>query len=165
MGKHYPMACDRVNEYLVMLSSMVSTTTLSVALSLSLYVSLGCSRKPLSGTVSGKVTCKNQPVTDGSITFRNEIKGLVASMKLGAAGEYELRFAGGKEIPLGDYVVTVSPPEPYVPSAADWGQPPPPQTRISHSANIPAKYHSPRTSGLTATVQEGPNRFDFDMYD
>jgi hypothetical protein len=130
-----------------------------------LAFSVGCEHKPSTGTVTGNVTYHQQPVTEGNISFRNEAKGLVAGIKLGPEGDYELRFAGGKEIPVGEYVVTIAPPVPQLPIASELGPAPPQPIEVRQFRNIPDKYRSSQTSDLTATVQEGPNRFDFDLHD
>lgn len=123
---------------------------------------------PPTGTVSGLITYKGQPVTAGTVTFRNDDKGLVAGMRLDSEGRYELRYAGGKKIPVGDYGVVISPPEPYLPNAAELATaaasadaaPPPVASPV-----IPKRYRSPQTSGLNFTVNPGPNTFDLDMND
>jgi hypothetical protein len=118
------------------------------------------------GTVSGVITLQGKPLAAGTVSFRNDEKGLVASMQLDASGRYELRFAGGKQIPIGMYAVTISPPEPHVLTAAELASeksaavknaaPPPRQ-------DIPQKYRFAETSGLSFTVDAGANTFDLDL--
>lgn len=117
------------------------------------------------GTVSGVITFQGKPVTAGTVTFRNDDKGLVASMPLGADGRYQLRFAGGLQIPVGAYDVTISPPEPHVPTAGELASGDAAgKTSVPHaSPDIPQKYRSPKTSGLTFEVNAGENTFDLDM--
>lgn len=119
------------------------------------------------------ITFQGKPVTAGMVTFRNDDKGLVAGMQLDAEGRYQLRFAGGLQIPVGAYDVTISPPEPHVPTAGELasgdaavktsGAHPEGGLARHASPDIPQKYRSPKTSGLTFEVNAGENTFDLDM--
>jgi hypothetical protein len=124
---------------------------------------------PPTGTVSGLVTYKGQPLTAGTVTFRNDDKGLVAGgLLLGSDGRYELLSGGRKQIPVGEYTVVISPPETYLPNAAEQeagtaSSPAP--TPADVLRQIPKKYRAPQTSGLKFTVNPGSNTFDIDMQD
>ena len=130
----------------------------------------GCGRAaPATGTVSGVITYQGQPLAAGTVTFRNDKKGLVAGgLLLGSDGRYELLTGGKKQIPVGDYAVVISPPEPYQLDAADRAAgkaPPPAPAPADVLRQIPKKYRSPSTSGLQFTVKPGANTFDLDMND
>jgi hypothetical protein len=119
----------------------------------------GCSSGPAVGQVSGKVTFKGKPVTEGRITFFNAKAGYNADVVLGKDGRYTIETPEGG-LMVGDYVVTITPlmhlinPEPTkTPPAPEWKPAP----------NIPMRYRSEMTSPLKVTVKEGPQELNFDM--
>ena len=116
---------------------------------------IGCG-KP-TGTVYGMVTYSGKPVTVGWVSFRDTAKGMVAAMSLGPDGTYQLRFSGGLDIPVGEYVVTVSPPAPTDEEIE--------AHEIRKFPNLPERYREPFTSPLRATVKPGENRFDIELAD
>jgi len=102
---------------------------------------------PPTGSISGKVTFKGEPVTTGVITLVNDEAGLGASGELDASGNFRI-----DSIQTGQYKVAV-----YRP-------PPPPESNVdlkNWKLSIPGKYQDIETSGLTATVNEGENTADF----
>jgi hypothetical protein len=110
--------------------------------------------------VSGKVTFRGQPVTEGTISFHNS-DGLGyggGEATLGPDGSYRLETAAGG-VTVGEYKVSVSPP--MVINSSDPRTPP--FKEYKQVANIPAKYHTPATTDLKATVKEGENTLDFDL--
>ncbi len=134
---------------------------------LPLLIAAGCGESKIpTGKLSGKVTYKAEPVTEGTVTFRNNEQGTVAAGKLDAAGEYHLLFGGGPEVPAGDYVITITPPEAHVPIASELvsagGQVPVVNGQRAFP-NIPAKYRSFNTSGLTKTIDEGENSCEISL--
>src|SRR5687768_14954583 len=108
----------------------------------------GCGSKPV-GTVRGKVTYKDQPVTNGSIIFQSADATVSRSANLGADGTYQIKSADVAGLPPGEYKVAVNP------SAIGSGEAPlatqPGQTPVGPPP-VPAKYHSIETSDLKATV-------------
>jgi hypothetical protein len=123
----------------------------------------GCGEaKPPTGKVSGRVVYGGAPVDVGTISFRNEAKGVVAGMNLGPDGGYDLRFSGGTDIPVGDYTVTVEIPEPHLPIASEQGSQKA-ELKAADYPNIPKKVRTPATSPLKTTVKEGTNTFDVDL--
>lgn len=123
----------------------------SVLLSIltSLVWCAGCRPEaPPTGSLSGKVTLNGQPLTMGTLTFVDDRTGTGASAELDASGSYDI-----KTIRTGHYRVAIysPPPKPESPS----------QDVGAMKLNIPDKYRSPETSGLTATVKEGKNSADF----
>jgi len=105
---------------------------------------------PPTGSVSGKVTLNGQPLTTGVVTFVNEETGAGASDELDPSGSYRI-----ESIRTGEYNVAVH-------------QAPLPPEQVGSRAelpklNIPDKYLTPETSGLTATVNKGTNTRDFSL--
>ena len=137
------------------------TKGMFVALALTVAIA-GCgdSRGP-TGTVSGKVTFKGQPVTEGMVSFVSA-EGHGASGLLDSAGNYTLVTADGPGVPAGDYKVAIRPPVTGDPDELPIDFDPAEQPEYP---NIPSKYRSPTNSSLTATVKEDANTFDFDMTD
>ena len=135
----------------------------------SLLMVAGCGEPTVpTGRLSGKVTYQNAPLTDGTVTFRDAEQGRVAAGTLNAAGEYQLLFGGGLEVPAGDYAVTVMPPEVHVPIASEQLQNPQPSETPAGKPNapqIPSKYRDFNSSGLKATLDEGENSFDIELKD
>lgn len=110
------------------------------------------------GAVSGKVTFRGQPVTEGTVSFINADAGAGAEAKLGTDGTYAVETPDGG-LPVGTYAVSITPPL-YL----DDSDPKTPPSWVEKKvANIPQKYRSHYKSGLTATVQEGDNDVPFDL--
>ena len=118
----------------------------------------GCSRGPAVGEVSGKVTFGRKPVTEGTITFINPTTGYAAEAGLQQDGSYAIVTPEGGLV-VGDYIVMVNPLM-YI----DRSNPRTPPSPVERPApNIPEKYRNQGRTPLRATVQKGPNTFDFDM--
>lgn len=148
------------------LSTRAKYWTLTVLLCGSLT---GCGKAAVpTGRVSGKVTYKGQPVSVGTVAFRNDEKGAVAAARLDSSGAYQLRFGGDFNIPSGDYFVVVTPPDVELPIASDIAKDPSKaQTPIVQPEfpDIPRKYRNPLSSGLKFEVKSGANTFDIDLKD
>lgn len=123
---------------------------------------VGCGGEPV-GTVQGKVTYRQAPVTTGSVIFQNADGTVAMSANLGADGTYKVKSVDRDGLPPGQYKVAISPAAigsgevvlATMPGQAPAGPPP-----------VPAKYHSPESSGLSATVAAGDNpSFDFELTD
>ena len=110
------------------------------------------------GRISGKVTCQGQPVSEGLILFRNKPKGVYMTAELQPDGTYVVRRASGEGLPPGTYDVMINPPLQDAPMGPALEPP-----KIKPYPNIPQKYRSYETSGLSVTVAEGENPFDVDM--
>jgi hypothetical protein len=119
---------------------------------------VGCSRGPVIGQVSGKVTFHKKPVTEGTVTFINPTSGFVAEAKLDKDGSYVIQNPEGG-LAVGDYLVMVTPPI-YIDSS-DPKEPPSPTEKPA--PNIPDQYRNQGRTPLKAKVVYGPNTFDFDM--
>ena len=112
------------------------------------------SRKLPIGTVSGKVTYKNQALPAGQIVFEHSSGEIVAST-LGKAGEYSL------EVPVGTNRVMVKSSEPDQPNPDPNGLP----RTLPGKSRIPDKYMSFSASGLSFTVKAGKNTNDVALTD
>lgn len=119
---------------------------------------LGCGKGKVLGPVSGNVTFQGKPVTEGSVLFRNEEKGVYMTAKLDQAGHYEVKQPTGDGLPPGDYAVSVNPPVVDAPMAGS-GQ----SFRMPTFPNIPIKYRDAKTSGVSVTVPEEGTTLDIEM--
>jgi len=148
-----------------------------------LFVASGCGPgNSTSGTVSGKVTYKGQPVTGGSLAFHTK-EGAIYPTVINEDGTYTLTG-----MPTGDMTVTVDtealnpdkviptygepgqPGQPGQPGAGGTMQPPPgvaapPQKETGKYIKIPEKYNDPTKSGLTVNVTSTGTKKDFDLSD
>jgi hypothetical protein len=118
---------------------------------------VGCG-KP-TGTVSGKVTFKGQPVSFGTIALLSE-DGQVVSAMLEPDGGYTV----GK-VPVGPARITVQsmpPPPPIRPLDDKMGEKMPAMGERKF-VPIPKRYLDAEKGGLTYTVKEGPQTPDLDL--
>jgi hypothetical protein len=121
----------------------------------------GCGRSgPPTGRVEGKITYDSKPVTNASVIFSNAERGWLRVATLGADGNYQM-----DEVNVGDYKVSVQPPEPKMPDEI-----PGPQAKMTISpgmtsdpANIPRAFHSSLSTPLKAAVASGSNSLNFDL--
>tara|TARA_R110002111_G_scaffold227346_2_gene288936 strand:- start:67425 stop:67802 length:378 start_codon:yes stop_codon:yes gene_type:complete len=113
----------------------------------------GCGAAAGTGSVSGKVTLKGEPVTTGRIGFLSKETGKGAAGDIGETGEFDL----GVSLPAGNYTVTVVPP------ASEPPQEGAPVTKAPDLQGFPKKYRSSETSDLKVEVQEGANQFEIEM--
>jgi hypothetical protein len=111
-------------------------------------VLVGCGG-PREGYISGHVTYKKKAVTIGRVNF-HDAKDKTFSADLGPEGHYILRA------PPGEYKVTVR----ETPTGA-----PPPNPTGKLVRSFPERYADAGRSGLSAKVQRGDNRHDFDLAD
>ena len=95
--------------------------------------SCGCGRKPQVpwGTAEGKVLLDGVPVTQGTIIFDNASRGVARLAEIQSDGTFTQRSIGFAGVPVGNKTPQQSP--------------------------IPAGYHRPETSGLSAEVSAGKN--------
>ena len=116
---------------------------------------LGCKAPVVPGTVSGKVSLKGKPIPAGEVAFVH-IKGTSgASGPVSSDGTYKL----ADPLPPGVYQVYVVPPP--LPAPTPPGMTPTAPATPVIQVDIPPKYQTEATSGLTADVKSGPNTFDF----
>ena len=171
------------------MSEFVKHYTLSILLPLTLLACLGCNSGLRTEYVDGIVTLDGNPVEGALVTFIPASAGeaRVAAGTTDAKGHYTLTVAeggrAGRGTTVGDYKVTVAKRTPdktkekAEAAGNDTGaseQPPSREEmaaaeRARRSAGLPPpflyltpkKYNNPETSGLTANVVKGSNKFDF----
>ncbi|MCA9116767.1 MAG: carboxypeptidase regulatory-like domain-containing protein [Planctomycetaceae bacterium] len=123
------------------------------ALSLVLLAGCGGSSEVAKQPVTGRVTFDGEAVTEGTVNFFSPETGAGASAPLDSTGSFKME----EGIPAGTYKVSIQPPSQEVAAGA-----PEPENPKEYP-NIPEKYRSDTTSGLTANVTDGENSFDFPL--
>lgn len=118
----------------------------AITFCLSLIVLAGCGggsdEKP-TGTVTGKLTYKMQPLGNVNVNFSSPDTGAAAMAEVEADGTFEF----STPIPAGTYKVYLSPPTPPAPGS---GEP-----VVSAPPNLPPTYMQLETSTLSAKVEAG----------
>lgn len=122
---------------------------------LSLGLLAGCSNQAKedvgpTGTVTGEVTLKGAPLTEGRLNFANVQGGAGSSGALTEGGKYTL----DEPLPVGEYDVFIS--FEFSPEALKSGM-------SDVLKTIPKKYRSAKNSKLKASVKEGENKHDFSL--
>jgi hypothetical protein len=108
---------------------------------------LGCggSTKRDSGSVTGRVLLKDGSSPDaGAVNLYSPSSGDSAQAILKADGTFRL-----KQVPVGEYQVSVTPPSELPPGDPNYVAHPP--------SKIPPKYFSAATSGFTTSIEQGDN--------
>ena len=121
------------------------------------------------GTVSGTVKQKGQPVpANTTVTFLDS-DGVTASGITDSTGHYSLSFNKSSSIPVGKYKVSFTPFNPGDAASADPsqfftpdGKTKPPQVEKS---SLASKYSNPATSGVAREVKTGNNTIDIELPD
>ena len=118
----------------------------------------GCS-KPAVGTVSGKVTYKNQPVPSGTVTFFGQ-GDRVESAEIQEDGSYTITKA-----PVGTVKIGVITLQPWAPPTKSHMPDQVPETSAVKKpfVKVPDDYRNPETSGLTYVVQPGPQTYNLEL--
>jgi hypothetical protein len=113
---------------------------------------VGCTPNyPETAHVSGKLTLNHQPLAGGEVQFLSD-RGQVATGQVEADGSYRLTtFLPDDGAVPGKHRVIVRPVE----SFRSYGG--------SALITIPKRYTDPATSGLSAQVNPGINRIDFEL--
>lgn len=136
-----------------------------VLVGLLLLISLGCSPAEQRGTVTGKVFVEGVPLTEGTIYFENQAKGVALTGQIKPDGSFKLASHQGAGLVVGAYQVAVSP-EAMLMSADEIplvGKNVRQPNDVKKSP-LPEKYHKTSTSGLTAEIKEGENPpLEFDL--
>ena len=139
-----------------------------------LVVSLGCGPsgppRPKTYPVTGVVTYNGQPVAGANLNFQLTDGSGYAMAITDDAGRYSLMtFDTNDGAVPGEYVVGITKYDQAVvvdDMSDDDYVPPEEQESVASTGNqLPTNYSVPQTSGLTATVREEPNEFDFELTD
>ncbi len=127
----------------------------ALVLCLSCVLLAGCGQPagPVPITISGSVQFEGAPVEEGQVSFQNETTGQGGQGDLTVGGKFQL------EVPAGTYQVVVTP----LLVTVDSGPNSPPSEEYKKVDNIPTRYRSGATSGLTATVAEDKTTHDFTL--
>lgn len=112
------------------------------------------------GSVHGVVTFKGKPVHDGVVMFEDGSTGSVGAAATDEQGAYAIN-----DLNVGEYVVTVVPPEAGVPlEISDFdGTRPAPTAKPAHPREIPKQFSYAHTSPLRHRVIEGSAEYSFDL--
>jgi hypothetical protein len=122
------------------------------------------------GKVSGRATLGAEPLPAGcQVLFVATKGGFTASGVIGPEGAYALEYRVPAGLPVGDYVVQISPPA--TTTAAAPVDPAEMARKMTLSADakpastlpFPERYASTSTSGLAFTVQPGANTFELSL--
>jgi hypothetical protein len=136
---------------------------------LTLLALVGCGGN--TGTVTGKVSYKGQPVPGGNVVFTNADQSKTERAPIQSDGTYT-----SSQIPVGEMLVGVEPPpqgpRAKMPPGAKMPDLPPDSPGMANYAggggaqvDIPASLQNPKTSGYTTTVSRGSQTFDIDLKD
>ena len=121
----------------------------------------GCGKHgPPTGTVQGAVTYQKEAVTEGFVIFENQTEGWTRSAKLKPDGSYE-----HPEVPVGEYVVCIVPPEPKLPDETSGFRGGPTTHVMPETKNIPKAYREAESTPLRAHVVEDSNTINFELED
>jgi len=122
------------------------------------------------GKVSGKATLAGEPLPAGcQVLFMATKGGFTASGPVGADGAFALEYQVPQGLPVGDYVVQISPPAggssaaPVDPAAMAQKMTLQANAKPANDLPFPERYASTSTSGLAFTVQPGVNTFELSL--
>ena len=122
----------------------------------------GCGPKgPAVATVKGRITAAGKPLTSGVVMYQSENGNLALTAEIGPQGEYQVKTYDSPGLPPGKYKVAVKP------AAPKTDQPPLAGDALTAQPftdkNIPEKYHSLESSGLSTNVTLEDKSYDFDL--
>lgn len=136
----------------LMRNGMTAATLLAAACWLAGCGSSEPGADKVTGSVVITVTADGTPVTQGSVNLANPATGEGGGGSLDETGTVTI-----DRVTVGEYTVTILPPEPD-PVPPEPGQPAPPDP---DDGSIPPQYRTESTSPLKAKVEEGENSFNF----
>ena len=113
------------------------------------------------GVVSGTVTLDGRPLDQGLVVFEDREKGVSVNAAIESDGSFVVKTYDQAGLPPGEYTVAVKPGQVgdgETPLVGD-----PIEAQQGGSVEIPARYGSTRTSGLTATVTLGANTVPLEL--
>ena len=131
---------------------------MSAALVLLATAPTGCGNSEVIVKVSGKVTFKGEPVSEGLVLLINAEKGIRLTSELRADGSFDVKTVKGFGLSPGTYQIAITPPRVEFPL-----DPTEPLPEVGEFPNIPARYRKVETSQLTFAIKEGENPLEIDM--
>jgi hypothetical protein len=142
-----------------------SLTGQLMVLTMSCLFLCGCAKKHEArwGIANGKVLCGSEPLTMGSVVFKNKELGVARGAELLPDGTFVMRSADYPGLPVGKYLVAIVPNRIH---SGEWVPAMPSDRRtVQHDiSSVPSRFRTAETSGLTAEVNEGQNRpFIFEL--
>ena len=136
------------------------TSIIATLLLLAATLQIGCNQKEPQGEITGKVTHNGEVVSQGYVILRNRAKGVHMMVEIQKDGTFRASTAEGYGLPLGEYIVYLSPPVPDVPFGPASAPPDP-----NEVVKFPEKYLKPETSELTIALDEAGSTLNIDMVD
>lgn len=128
----------------------------------------GCGGGPTRGTLSGKVTFNDKPLTAGTVIFSNKDASEIDRTSIQSDGTYK-----SDNVPLGEVRVAVLAPTggPSMPPGAKLPSDLPadhPQAQLyankgGAGVNLPKTLSDPATSNITVNVERGAKTFDIQL--
>jgi hypothetical protein len=120
------------------------------------------------GTVSGTLSYKGQPVAPGTaVVFMNMTAGHTCMGATDAQGKYTLDSWNDGDLPIGTYDVMIRPPGPEMDSDLAGSDVDNPEAGATAPVvfDFPEKYGALATSGLKFEVKEGTNDIPIELVD
>ena len=112
------------------------------------------------GTVSGKVNVKGQPMTTGRVNLYSNELSAGGGSDIGADGSYAIK----DQLPVGKYAVTVfATASKDIPPPADPSKPAEAAKPAAPKASYSPKYMDPTQSPLSTEIKAGENTANFDL--
>jgi hypothetical protein len=130
-----------------------------------LLVCVACTQKEEIGRIHGQLTYGDATVTDATLFFRDYDRGIHVMAEVDQQGGYQVFTAGGKGLPLGEYLVCVIANEPTVEADPETGRITRPASHNKAREDIPSRYRDAKTTPLRVVVASGDNQFDIEMTD
>jgi hypothetical protein len=124
---------------------------------LTALLAAGCGPGPSRSSVSGKVTYHGAPVP-GALMLQTTVDGTPVSYPVSVGADGRFTTSG---VPEGVYQVGVTP----APVVGVGGSPRPAAAQPSRHVDVPPRYLSPTTSGVTLEVRGGSVQKNIDLTD
>ena len=122
-------------------------------------LSLGCGAGSDTATISGTIATNGTSIPEGRIVFSSETATCAGKI---VDGKYQLMDKGKSSVPLGDYTITVLPPEDTVEYDPDTGE----EEAVKSDADpalFPKKYQNKETTDLKFSPVAGENEYDINL--
>ena len=114
----------------------------------------GCGGGPPTGTVEGKVIFQGKALDEGEVRLVGSQGAVVGQIQ--PDGTFTAEWKRSANIPIGEYRVAITPPEPPLPPGASVHV-------MTNDPRFPILYQRLATTPLVVTVAVGSNSFDLEM--